>query len=267
MAPKLDAGEDWNTVLTNYVEQVRQQMMPNAKSITQTTQDTAELWRTYMQQMQSMMQPWMGVAQQAPGMLTGMMSGNGASNLVEFTRMSWDTFGKTFGSTTLSPSFGLTRELEEKMAKAFAAWQELQEAASEYQVMMNEGWSNVFQQVLQDMKARADQDKPIESLSDLMRVWLSAADKSFDKVFRSETYATVQGRFVTKYMEYRVLEQVVAEEMLKYAYVPSRGEMDEAHRNIYELRKEVRSLKKALNSEKPKGRGRKNEQPAEQHQG
>jgi hypothetical protein len=68
-------------------------------------------------------------------------------------------------------------------------------------------------------------------------------------------------------MEYRVLEQVVAEEMLKYAYVPSRGEMDEAHRNIYELRKEVRSLKKALNSEKPKGRGRKNEQPAEQHQG
>jgi hypothetical protein len=35
--------------------------------------------------------------------------------------------------------------------------------------------------------------------------------------------------------------------MLKATYVPTRSEMDEAHRNVYELRKEVKALKKALN--------------------
>jgi hypothetical protein len=34
---------------------------------------------------------------------------------------------------------------------------------------------------------------------------------------------------------------------MKATYVPTRSEMDEAHRNIYELRKEVKALKKALN--------------------
>jgi uncharacterized coiled-coil DUF342 family protein len=48
-------------------------------------------------------------------------------------------------------------------------------------------------------------------------------------------------------MKYRIEEQKVVEEMMKATYVPTRSEMDEAHRNIYELRKEVKALKKALN--------------------
>jgi class III poly(R)-hydroxyalkanoic acid synthase PhaE subunit len=97
------------------------------------------------------------------------------------------------------------------------------------------------------MKDRAEQGKPIESLRELMRLWLSAADQSFDRMFRTESYADVQGRFVTKTMQYRIEEQKVVEELLKATYVPTRSEMDEAHRNVYELRKEVKALKKALN--------------------
>jgi class III poly(R)-hydroxyalkanoic acid synthase PhaE subunit len=104
----------------------------------------------------------------------------------------------------------------------------------------------VFEQVLQELKDRAENDKPIESIRDLARLWIGAADRSFDKIFRSEAYSKAQGQFVSDYMTYRIHEQAVMEEMMRYSYVATRGEVDEAHRNIHQLRREVRSLKKAL---------------------
>lgn len=79
-----------------------------------------------------------------------------------------------------------------------------------------------------------------------MRLWTETADASLEKVFRSEHYVNIQGRLFDAAMNYRLREQEVVELVLKTGYVPTRSEVDEAHRNIYELRKEVKALKKAL---------------------
>ncbi len=270
MAPKLEAGQDWSSVLSNYVEQMRQQMTMSAQDMTNTVQDSSQLWQMYMQRMQTMGQPWLNFSQQAPNLFSGAMAGGNGSlgNWTELTSLGWDAFGKTFGSMTLSPSFGLTRELEEKVAKGFAAWQEMQQASADYQLLMNNAWAGVFSGVLQEMKDRAEQDKPIESVRDLMRLWIDAADRSFDDLFRDDTYAKVQGRFVTATMKYRIEEQKVFDEMMKYGYIATRSEIDEANRRVYELRREVRALRKALNEKSSGGSSRSRskkaaEQPAE----
>jgi class III poly(R)-hydroxyalkanoic acid synthase PhaE subunit len=144
-----------------------------------------------------------------------------------------------------SPGVGFTRELEEKFSRAYQAWQKARQAMDEYQMLMADGWSGVMEQVLREMMNRAEKGQPVESIRDLIRLWTTAADKSFDRVFRSERYSEVQGQFLSTYMEYRIEEQKVFEEIMKYSYIPTRSEMDEAHRNIYELRKEVKMLKKA----------------------
>lgn len=250
MAPKLDAGENWQAVLNSYVEQLRKQMMPN-NALTQGSQDTAELWRMYLEQVQKSTQPWMGVAQQAPGLLGGAMMGNSAAPVIELSRLFWSAYDSTASSLDMSPGFGFTRELEEKVARGFVAWKKMMRSSNDYQALMANAWAGVYEQVLQELKTRAEQDKPIDSVRGLMRLWVDAADRSFDKVLRSEEYATIQGEFVTDTMNYRLHEQGIVEEALKYAYVPTRSEMDEAHRNIYELRKEVKALKKALAQAQP----------------
>jgi class III poly(R)-hydroxyalkanoic acid synthase PhaE subunit len=105
------------------------------------------------------------------------------------------------------------------------------------------------------MKDRAEQNKPVQSLQELTRLWLTAGDNSFTELFVTEEYSKAQGNLVTKIMEYRIHEQGVVEEMLKATHIPTRSEVDEAHRNIYELRKEVRALKKSLReSDKTNGK-------------
>jgi len=47
-------------------------------------------------------------------------------------------------------------------------------------------------------------------------------------------------------MTYRLQQQQLVEVFLKMNDLPVRSEVDEVHRSIYELRKEIKSLKKAL---------------------
>ncbi|NJP05613.1 MAG: class III poly(R)-hydroxyalkanoic acid synthase subunit PhaE [Chloroflexaceae bacterium] len=246
MAPKMDAGQDWQTAMNEYMEQFRKQMLSNPQSIFETTQETTQLWQMYMQQMQQVSQPWVEVLQQMPVAMSGMMSGSGSSSLIEMSKLYQNAYARTFGSLTTSPGFGITRELEEKVDRATSAWQRMQQGANNYQVLMADAWSGVFEQVMETLVKRAEQGQPIESLRDLARLWTDSADRSFDRVFRTEEYANVQAEFVTATMEYRLAEQAVVEYMMQLTYIPTRSEMDEAHRNIYALRKEVKALKKAL---------------------
>lgn len=246
MIPKLGEGQDWQTVLNEYMDQFRKQML-NPAQMMQNPQQMADMWYTYAQSMQTAMLPWMKPLQQAPGVMGVAMAGqNGGAELIDLTRMFWQAYDQTMGRFVGMPGVGFTRELEEKMAKGYKAWSEARQAMDEYQLLVADAWSGVMEEVLREMMKRAEKGQPIESVRDLIRMWTTAADNSFDKVFRSEKYAEVQGKFVTTYMHYRIEEQQIVDEMLKYSHIPTRTEVDEAHRNIYELRKEVKALKKAL---------------------
>ncbi len=247
MIPKLEAGEDWQTVLNNYMTEFRKQMTPDPSQMMQATQGMGNLWQSYLQQFQATAQPWMRSTMNAPGFFGVAMSGEGAAALTDMTDMYWKAYEQTMGNMVSMPGVGFTRELEEKMANGFAAWAKARQAMNDYMVVMSDGWNGVYEEVLKEMMTRAEQGKPIESVRDLIRMWTTVADRSFDNVFRSEKYSQVQGEFVSSYMEYRVHEQKIVDEMMKYSYFPTRTEMDEAHRNIYELRREVKALKKQLN--------------------
>jgi polyhydroxyalkanoate synthesis regulator phasin len=54
-------------------------------------------------------------------------------------------------------------------------------------------------------------------------------------------------------MIYRVYQQQLMEVFMKMYDLPTRSEVDEIHHSIYGLRKEVKSLKKALAEFQTKG--------------
>jgi polyhydroxyalkanoate synthesis regulator phasin len=71
-------------------------------------------------------------------------------------------------------------------------------------------------------------------------------DRVFAQTFRAENALEVQGNFLNSAMTYRLYQQQLMEVFLKMYDLPTRSEVDEIHRSIYELRKEIKSLKKAL---------------------
>lgn len=245
MAPRLEAGEDWQSILRHYTEQFTQQLVHIPAGMLAADQNINDLWKLYLAEIENVVKPWINSLHHKPDHLGEALLGGG-SELVELTNLYWDAYERTFGRLVESPRMGFTRELDEKLLRGFDAWTDFRRASLDYQLILADIWSRVFEKVMHELVALNAQGKSIQGLRDLLRLWTDVADRELETAFQSEAYVAAQARLFNVTMQYRLREQAIMETYLKMSYIPTRSEVDEVHRSIYELRKEVKALKKAL---------------------
>jgi class III poly(R)-hydroxyalkanoic acid synthase PhaE subunit len=245
MTPKVQAGEDWQTMVANYSTQLREQFVLSPDRLSRTAGDMTELWRLYMEEWQKLSQPWVESWRRASWHFGQAATGDGSA-LIKLTNLYWDAYERTFGRLMESPSLGHTRELNEQLLKGFDSWLDFRRASFEYQVVMSETWCRSFERFIGKMVSLAEAGKPVEDLRQLLFLWLDVVDENFLGVFRSDEYIRMQSHLMNTAMTYRIHERDIVEAFLKTSHLPSRSELDEAYRRIYELRKEVKELKTAF---------------------
>jgi class III poly(R)-hydroxyalkanoic acid synthase PhaE subunit len=262
VAPKVEAGEDWQAVLTKYTDQLRQQFALSPQGIATVNQDSAELWRLYVEEWQKLFQPWASSLQRAPWRVGQASTGDGSA-LVELMNLYGDAYERTFGRLIESPSLGHTRELNEDLLKGFAAWMDYRRASFAYQVELGETWTRTFEEFSRKLISQAEKGETVQSLRQLLFQWIDVIDQVFAKVFRTDEYIRLQGHLLNTAMTYRLREREIVEAFLKTSHVPARSELDEAYRRIYHLRKEVKELKRALQDIKAELSSRAKGEPAD----
>ncbi|MCD4687218.1 MAG: class III poly(R)-hydroxyalkanoic acid synthase subunit PhaE [Anaerolineae bacterium] len=240
-----DGESDWSTVVQQYAEQVRAQFDQFHVGTAKATENLNELWGLYTEELRRMGMTWMEPLQRAPGFMAfpGVADGSG---VVELTNLYWDAFERTFGGLLQSPGLGLTRELNEKIAHGFDSWLDFRRASADYQSKLGDMWSEAFEQLMHEMKELSERGEMVSSVRGLLLLWGQVADRVFVKTFRTDEYVQIQGQMLNAAMAYRVQVREIMEYVLNALDLPTRSEVDEAHRNIYELRREVKALKKEL---------------------
>lgn len=244
-APKFESGGDWQSAMQQSVDQLRQEWMQFPQDVAGTTQDTEKLWQLYLDQWKNFGQPWEAVFRQAPTLLSQAAMGNSTA-VINLSNQWRDAYNQTIGRLASSPNLGLTRELNQKISLGFDAWVSRHLATLEYQGVLSGIWDEAFKQFSKDLVALAEQDKKIDNVRDLILLWTRGAEKVFTDAFRSDKYVLAQGKILSANMAYRIREREIIEVYLKMYDLPTRTELDETHRRIYELRREVKALKKEL---------------------
>jgi class III poly(R)-hydroxyalkanoic acid synthase PhaE subunit len=174
-------------------------------------------------------------------MLTGDSSAYiGLSNLYR------DAYQGTFARLVASPGLGMNREFNEKFQSGFDAWVSWQLATLEYQGVLGEIWDQAFKHFQEEILALAEKGEKIETLRDFILLWTRGAEQVFTEAFQTEPYVLAQGQMLNTAMAYRVQVREIIEVFLKLYDLPTRSELDETHRRIYELRKEVKALRKTV---------------------
>jgi class III poly(R)-hydroxyalkanoic acid synthase PhaE subunit len=245
IASKIETGGDWDAVLLNFTDTLRQQLLQLPQEMQKAFQDSSELWRLYCEQWKGFVQPWTESLRRAPWHVGQASTGNGSA-LIEFTNLYWDAYERTFGRLLESPSLGHTREMNEDLLKGFDAWLDYRRASFEYQVTLGETWIHAFEEIMRRLVTQAEKGQPVPGVRKLLFLWVEVVDHTFTKVFRSEEYIRLQGQLVNAATAYRLREREIVDAFLKASHLPSRSELDEGYRRIYELRKEVKELRKAV---------------------
>lgn len=245
IAPKVQSGEDWQSVLSDFSNQWFQQLVGGPAGLTTASKDLNELWRFYMEEWQKLGQPWMQSWMQSPWGFSQMMTGSG-SELAELSRLHWDAYERSFGRMTETPRMGSNREMMATLLNGFDTWVDFRKASADYHMILAKTSAQAFEAVMKELVAISERGEKIESVRELMNLWMDTIDQTFTKLYKTEEYLNIQRDLSTAVMKYRMKEQEIVEIFMKTLNLPTRSELDDAYRSLYELRREVKALKKAL---------------------
>lgn len=244
--PKIEKGDDWQHILSKSIEQMQKQLKSVSEGSLQITKDSAELWKLYLQQMQKFNQLWvdpLGLFSETFGKAASGQS----SALIELNNLYWNMlYEETFGSLMQTPLLGLPREFNGKLLEGFEAWRNLYTASINYQLVLGDIQVRSFETLMKKLVTLAEQGKPVKDWREFQTIWSQVADDVFALAFSEENNLKIRGKFLNSLNAYRIQQQQLMELYLKLMNLPVRSEVDEIHKSIYELRKEVKSLRKIV---------------------
>lgn len=244
--PKLETGDNWQGILQKYTNQMQEQLIGYTKATSQITKDSTELWQLYLQEMQKYNQLWLDPMGLSLGIFTKGVPGD-TSALIELNNLYWNfLYEESFGSLMQSPILGPSREFTGKLLRGFDGWTNLYRASVDYQVVLADIQVKSFEALMRDLITKAEKGEKVDDWRTFQAIWSQISDDVFEKAFCQEHNLKVRGNFLNALNSYRIQQQEIQEISLKMMNIPTRSEIDEVHKNVYELRKEVKKLKQEL---------------------
>ncbi|MEX0269655.1 class III poly(R)-hydroxyalkanoic acid synthase subunit PhaE [Leptolyngbyaceae cyanobacterium UHCC 1019] len=155
-------------------------------------------------------------------------------------------YEKTLGQLTQMPLLGPSREFNHTLMQAFDAWAKLYPTNTDYQLVMAEIHMQSLAELIRELNSLAAKGEKVEDWQQFQQLWSRIADRVFEQAFCLEDNLKVRGRLLNATNYYKLRQQELMELWMKSLNLPTRSEVDEVHKNIYELRKEVKTLKKTL---------------------
>ncbi len=212
----------------------------DSEKLTETARNAAAMWQSYLASCATLAEvlPTAGAddaAQTALGKLIDPSQLVGAG---------MDEIGKTIQRLTEGPEFADLGNLHGKLMKTMSAWLEMRRCGGEYQVVVMGAWMAAFQRLMAALKEKGNKGEAVESWQQLTDLWLAIANDTLLEAHRSDPFLEAQSQLLRAGTRYRLLEREITEFICEAKSVPTRTEVDDLHRTVHALRREVREMKR-----------------------
>lgn len=172
-----------------------------------------------------------------------VMQGSGQQNIdgwMEQARPYIDALQRESSRWLHAPTFGLQREQQERWQQLAQAQQDYQRQQSEYNALMLKAAQRAFVLFEQKLESHAEPGRQITTARGLFDVWIDAAEAAYAEVALSAEFRAVYGALANAQMRLRQSVQREVEQVCALFDVPTRTEVDSAHRKIVELERKLR---------------------------
>lgn len=170
----------------------------------------------------------------------------------------WLTGAMGFGATGLEamqgpaaylaegPMFADLWTAERQQAAVTKAWLDMSRCRLEHGAIVLAAWIRAGQIFLGEMtaKARVDQHPPAGRA--LLTLWTETANRELLETQRSEPFLRTQAALMRASTELKLAQREVVEAWANQFGLPTRTELDDVHRTVTTLRRELRLLQRQL---------------------
>lgn len=213
----------------------------------------------YMQNFSKMMQDNMkqmggfGNYNQMKSMMGNMMPGFNQNEMMENMLGGYNNMKNSMNSI-FSPMGKMMGQND--MTKNLAEWSELSDKMvayniknAELQYMIYEKGTKVMEKIAETIVNKQENGEEVGNVMALYQEWLNLSDAEFVSLFESDAYAELMAEVASLKMKLGKETDLLMEKSLSKLPVATRSEMEEMHKAIYDLKKQVRQLEKMLEME------------------
>lgn len=148
------------------------------------------------------------------------------------------------------PTFGHGREHQERLQQLALDLAEYQQAQGAYSALMAKAQQDAFAIFEDRLVGHEEPGRRLQSARALFDLWIDAAEEAYAAVALSPGFREAYGRLVNSQMRVRSGVQRMVEDACAQLGMPTRSELDGAHRRLAQLEREVRKLRDAAGRER-----------------
>ena len=196
-----------------------------------TSAEVAQAWRT-------------AVLGQGDGLLQWMLQGAHGQTHPEGPDLLQllETLQRQLGPWLQSPAFGPGREHQARWQALLRAQQDYQAHSRDYVEQIKQALDDAFTLFEQRLAEHEQPGNQLTSARAMFDLWIDAAEEAYAKVALSEPFQAVYAALGNAQMRLRAATQQEIERLTEGFGLPTRTEMDAAHRRIAELERLVRRM-------------------------
>jgi hypothetical protein len=174
----------------------------------------------------------------------------GIDKFMDHVSKAWkEIYEREFRKFLGMPQVGLTRAYQRRLNEAIDKFNIYNTALTEFYSILWLPMEKSFQIFHQELAALAEQGKTPTNARDYYKIWLKILEDRYMSLFRSEDYNERLARTLNAMAEFAIARERAMEDALQGTPVTTAKDMDEVYRELYELKKRVKTLEKRLETE------------------
>src|SRR5215212_2970154 len=123
----------------------------------------------------------------------------------------------------------------------------------EHNKVVLEAWLRAAGAFAKTLNEQADRSEALESSREVLALWVETANEVLLETQRSEAFLTTRRDLLKASTDLRLAQQELAEFYSEMFGYPTRTELDDVHKTVTELRRELRAFKRESRAARPAG--------------
>lgn len=233
--------ENSNKMMASFIENA----IPNEK-VAELFQQPQQLMETCVKLYQNMMQPWMQIDEE---LVERVMKGDLDASLDFFNQVS-EKYDATFGKVVKMMNMGINLEAADEQQKALDAYYQLMFAAGKLAAIMSKSNNDSSKTMVEKYQHMVQEGQKVSTFKEFYELWYNTNEKAMEDLFATTMFSKAFAEFTDKYFKYVAASNTVLERNLAKLPIPTNKDMNSLYLTVYNLRKDVRDLKRELEAVK-----------------
>ncbi len=155
-------------------------------------------------------------------------------------------YDQTFGVLVTSPVVGSSREMLEQNNRAVDAMIDMLISVAEFMTKALSVGYKYSQEAFEDYFESVENGEEPKTFNEFYKMWSNRVEKAIETYFYTDEFSKLIAKTADSAMIFKIEYDKVIEKALKDFPIVTKSEVDNVYKNVYDLRREVRSLKKEL---------------------